>query len=83
MLKDLEEMVKVFKQNYAYLYEKEEYDDNVHAQVNNLAEEYDRLLQDDDFAFLLRLFNNYRKDFITSDREAAAYMLTRQQLVLS
>ena len=84
MLKDntLEEMVKVFKQNYADLYEREEHDDNVHAQVNNLAEEYDRLLQNDDFTFLVRLFNNYRNDFISSDREAAAYMLTREQLIL-
>lgn len=85
MLKDntLEEMVKTFNQNYDFLYKEEERNDvSVHTLVNALAEEYDNLLQNDDFTFLVKLFNNYRNDFISSDREAAAYMMTREKMIL-
>lgn len=85
MLKDntLEKMVNAFNRNYDFLYKEEERNDvSVHTLVNTLAEEYDALLQNDDFTFLVRLFNNYRNDFISSDREAAAYMMTREQLIL-
>lgn len=62
------------------LYEKAD-EKRIQEQVRKLAHEFDHLLDDKEFAFTVRVFNDYREDIISSDREAAAFLMTKHQMM--
>ena len=76
----LEKMLKLFSCNYEMLYEKAD-EERTQEQVRKLAYEFDHLLDDKEFAFAVRIFNDYREDIISSDREAAAFLMTKHQMM--
>ena len=72
-INNLEKFNEEFKKWRAHFYEN---GDEVAAKMQNkLASLFDELLEDEDFLKECRKFNDWREDFISSDREAAAYVM--------
>lgn len=79
MDKDTQEILKnlgkKFDEIYDYLYETDRIP-TIYQLEEDMRNEFDNNLENDaDFLNGVRLFNKYREDIISSDREAAAYML--------
>lgn len=64
----LANMEKIFAQEYDRLYKKED------AKEKKWVKQFDEHIKEPAFKILITLFNDYRMDVITSDREAAAFM---------
>lgn len=73
----MEEMIEKFKENYEFFYEHDK-----PALIRRLAENFDEMAKkkDTEFYRTLERFNQARQDYVSSDREAAAYMLTWTQM---
>lgn len=67
----IEKFLRKFRKEYKFLYDNY---DNV-AGFRDAVNEFDfRIHHDIGFSRMVQEFAKYRKDFISSDREAAAYM---------
>lgn len=64
----LANMEKIFVQEYERLYKKED------PREMKWVKQFDEHIKEPAFKILITLFNDYRMDVITSDREAAAFM---------
>lgn len=64
----LANMEKIFAQEYDRLYKKGD------AKEKKWVKQFDEHIKEPAFKILITLFNDYRMDVITSDREAAAFM---------
>lgn len=64
----LANMEKIFVQEYERLYKKED------PREMKWVKQFDEHIREPAFKILITLFNDYRMDVITSDREAAAFM---------
>lgn len=67
---NIQEFLKQFNKEYSFLYE---HGENV-AGYSEAVAEFDECLQNENFKKFVGEFVNFRKDFISSDREAAAFM---------
>lgn len=69
--------VKLFNAIYSGLYDYEAESKQAHLRVEELAEQFDEYVKDntDDIRDAVKEFNSIRQDFISSDREAAAFMV--------
>lgn len=75
----MDKFLKTFNKEYDKLYNDPEYED----QYVDLIDKFDRLLsKDKTFKLLVNIICQYRQDFITSDREAMAFMLTLRKFKL-
>lgn len=76
---DMKELLQKFEKKFSDIYDflyNTDYVPAIHEQVSVLAKEFDETLRnDEDFRNGVGMFGKYRQDIITSDREAAAYML--------
>ena len=68
-------LIREFNLNYEYLYEHDSEDIELIALFDDLMNARDNTFADD-FQKLTRAFVNLRGDFISSDREANAFMVT-------
>lgn len=74
----IEKFLRKFRKEYKFLYDNY---DNV-AGFRDAVNEFDyRIHHDIGFSRMVQEFAQYRKDFISSDREAAAYMFAWVDLV--
>lgn len=74
--KETTKLLNIFNDIYEELYEKGKYD-------NSYALEFDKKLQDESFKKeILFPFNTKRKDIISSDREAVAFMMACEKMGL-
>ena len=75
---DIKEFQRKFRQEYANLYD---HRDNV-AGYREAVEEFDNYMAVDfgGFQRFVNEFVDYRKDIISSDREAAAFMLALERI---
>lgn len=64
----LANMEKIFVQEYERLYKKED------PREMKWVKQFDEYIKEPAFKIMITLFNDYRMDVITSDREAAAFM---------
>ena len=64
----LASMEKIFVQEYERLYKKED------SREMKWVKQFVEHIKEPAFKILITLFNDYRMDVITSDREAAAFM---------
>ena len=72
-INNLEKFNEEFKKWHAHFYEST---DEVAAKMQSkLASLFDELLENEDFLKECRKFNDWREDLISSDREAAAYVM--------
>lgn len=68
---NIHEFIKQFHKEYEFLYD---HDDNV-AGFDEAVNAYDETIEEsENFADFVREFESFRQDWITSDREAAAFM---------
>lgn len=69
--------VKFFEKIYEGLYDYEAENESAHYRIEELAEQFDEYMEDntDDIRNEVEEFNRVRQDLITSDREAAAFMI--------
>ena len=74
----MEKLLKKFNQEYQFLYDN---DDNV-CGYDEAVEAFDMDLKNPKFKKLVQDFVSYRKDFISSDREAAAFEFACESLGL-
>lgn len=74
---NITEFLKRFHEEYDFLYNN---DDNV-AGFDEAMEAFDWAIQDRKFADFVGEFVRYRGDFISSDREAAAFMFALEHFV--
>lgn len=71
----MEKLLKHFNACYSFLYENSE-KKSVESIVIMASELFDlKLKHEDDFRDLVGAFVDYRRDFISSDRESAAFIL--------
>ena len=70
---DIAEFSKKFNENYRFLYDNG--DENVAGYYEAKAE-FDAFIRNPSQAKFVGEFAAYRQDFIASDREAAAFMMT-------
>lgn len=75
----MKELLEKFNQEYEFLYSN---DDKV-AGYDEAVDAFDRDLKNAKFKKLVQDFAKYRKDFISSDREAAAFEFACESLGLS
>lgn len=74
----IEKFLRKFQKEYKFLYDNY---DNV-AGFRDAVKEFDfRIHHDIGFSRMVQEFARYRKDFISSDREAAAYMFAWTDMV--
>lgn len=74
----IEKFLRKFRKEYEFLYDNY---DNV-AGFRDAVKEFDfRIHHDIGFSRMVQEFARYRKDFISSDREAAAYMFAWADMV--
>lgn len=66
----IEDFYEKFKKEYSFLYNSPAYV----AGYNEAVDAFDEFIKDGNNASFVREFVNYRGDFISSDREAAAFM---------
>lgn len=64
----LANMEKIFAQEYERLYEKGD------PREKKWVKQFDEHIKEPAFKILTTMFNDYRMDIMTSDREAAAFM---------
>lgn len=69
---DIAMFAAVFNGVYGVLYETCDYGPG----YRSMLERGDRLLQDKGAAPVVKLFNEHRQDYVSSDREAAAFAVT-------
>ena len=74
----IEKFHKKFKKEYQFLYDNY---DHVAGYAEAVHEFDYRIHHDLAFSRMVQEFARYRKDFISSDREAAAYMFTWADMV--
>ena len=72
-INNLEKFNEEFKRWRAHFYEST--DEAAAKMQSNLASLFDELIENEDFLRECRKFNDWREDFISSDREAAAYVM--------
>lgn len=70
---NIDDFLKKFDDNYDFLYDANKHNNEVAGQREATASFDDFVKEHRDF---VREFVNYRGDFISSDREAAAFMFT-------
>lgn len=73
---NIHEFIKQFNKEYSFLYDNR---DNV-AGYGEAVEAFDAMLTHDWFKKFVGEFVDFRKDFISSDREAAAFMFALEVL---
>lgn len=74
----MEKLLEKFNQEYEFLYD---HNDRV-AGFDEAVTGFDRDLKNPEFKKLVQDFAKYRKDFISSDREAAAFEFACESLGL-
>lgn len=72
---NIHEFLKQFNKEYNFLYEH----DYVAGQ-NEAVAEFDKCMENESFARFVGEFARFRNDFISSDREAAAFMFALETL---
>ena len=77
---NIEDFMKQFQKENEYLYNANSCGRFVAGQ-DEAAEEFNNMLQRDNFKNFVSEFVRYRGDFISSDREAAAFMFTFYELM--
>ena len=75
MVIDIEEFESKFEENYKMLYQ----NDYIIKGYNKRLKEYDKLVKREDVKELLKQFIIHRGDFISSDRECVAFVLTLEE----
>lgn len=75
---NIQDFLKKFSEEYGFLYDN---DDRV-AGYHEAVEAFDEFLRNDvgGFKKFVAEFANWRKDFISSDREAAAFMFALESM---
>lgn len=74
----MENLLNTFNSTYKYLYDQETTENAavIYMLENPYIDNFDdNLKTDPDFKNLVSKFNEYRQDIISSDREAAAFMI--------
>jgi hypothetical protein len=71
---NIQEFHKKFVEEYDFLYDNH---DNV-AGFDEAVDAFDTMIKNDSFKEFVGEFARYRNDYITSDREAAAFMFTME-----
>lgn len=74
----MENLLNTFNSTYKYLYDQETTENAavIYMLENPYIDNFDdNLKTDPDFKNLVSKFNKYRQDIISSDREAAAFMI--------
>lgn len=77
---NIKDFTKQFQKEYEFLYNANSCGRFVAGQ-DEAANEFDKLLQDNNFKSLVKEFVRYRGDFISSDKEAAAFVFTFYELI--
>lgn len=72
---NINEFLKQFNKEYNFLYEHEPV-----AGQDEATAEFDKLIYDKKFSKFVEEFAKFRGDFISSDREAAAFMFALYEL---
>ena len=67
---NIKSFMKKFQQEYDFLYENRD----AVAGMREAVDEFDERMKDEKFAGFVGEFARFRGDFISSDREAAAFM---------
>ena len=75
---NIQEFHKKFVEEYDFLYANR---DNV-AGFDEAVDAFDTMIKNDSFKKFVLEFVLYRNDYITSDREAAAFMFTMESMGL-
>ena len=75
---NIQEFHKKFVEEYNFLYASR---DNV-AGFDEAVDAFDTMIKNDSFKKFVWCFVQYRQDYITSDREAAAFMFTMESMGL-
>lgn len=78
MFKNIVEFEKRFEENYKMLYQ----NDFAIKDYNKKLENYNKLVKKDEVKELLKQFILHRGDFISSDRECVAFVLTLENYML-
>lgn len=78
MFKNIVEFEKSFEENYKMLYQS----DFAIKDYNKKLENYNKLVKKDEVKELLKQFILHRGDFISSDRECVAFVLTLENYML-
>lgn len=73
---NIHEFTEKFNQEYEFLYDNH---DRV-AGYDEAVDMFDTMLKSENFAAFVGEFGNYRQDFISSDREAAAFMFALESM---
>ena len=73
---NIQEFAEKFNQEYEFLYDNY---DRV-AGYDEAVDMFDAMLKSENFAAFVEEFGNYRQDFISSDREAAAFMFALESM---
>lgn len=73
---NIHEFARRFQNNYNFLYDSRDYVAGYHEAVTA----FDEFIKSDNNAAFVREFNDYRIDFISSDREAAAFMFALDEM---
>ena len=75
---NIEKFNKKFMEEYDFLYDNH---DNV-AGYDEAVDAFDTMIKNENFKKFVWEFVQYRQDYITSDREAAAFMFTMESMGL-
>lgn len=76
---DMEELEPVFEKLYSIFYRT--HDDNDSKEYREAVKTFDQKSKNDpEFSAIVQQFTNYRCDFISSDREAAAFVMALDEL---
>ena len=76
---NMKELETAFNAHYSTLYRT--HDDHDSSEYNDAVERFDELSGNDpQFTATVQAFTNYRSDFISSDREAAAFVMALDEL---